>query len=203
MTDIASQILAWLLSVLMVYKYFALFTVGFIAAAVFPLPATTLLVAASAFASQGYFNIYAVIATTFAANILGDIAGLFLSRLYGEKFIRAVRLGKVLDSKKYHDFRKYILSKPLMLVFFTRFMTEANSVVNVIAGLTRMPLRRYFPPEIAGQILYIALCVSGGWYLGETWEDNISLVSRGAMFVIALGVFFNVVQFLLFKYRKK
>ncbi len=62
--------LDFLLSSLLVWKYALLFGVVSFAAFGFPIPATALVVAAGAFAAQGYFDVFPVFASAMAAAIV-------------------------------------------------------------------------------------------------------------------------------------
>ena len=73
------------LTFLLLYKYMALFAIAFAAAFLPPLPASTTLAAAGAFASQGYFDLTSVLIVGFVANILGDTAGYVIAQQHGEK----------------------------------------------------------------------------------------------------------------------
>lgn len=202
MFDIASQFLALFLGFLMVYGYPALFLVCFIAAAIFPLPATTLVVAASALASQGYFTIAGVATTALLGNIAGDVCILFLVRRYGAAVLHRVGLGRVFRARSYHALQTYIYTFPLSIVFFSRFMTEANSVANVLAGLTRLPLRTYFSAEVSGQVAYVVLFVAIGYMLGASWESNTSMLLYVGLSVASFGLVMHSIEYLLF-YRKR
>jgi len=61
------------LSYLLIYKYAILFSVVFVTSFGLPLPATALIVAAGAFAAQGYFDFWNIFVCVFIASTLGDI----------------------------------------------------------------------------------------------------------------------------------
>ena len=80
-----SNFVALLLSFLLLYKYWALFAVIFVAAVLVPLPTNSVLLAAGAFASQGYFSFWLSLAVAVGANIAGDCFDYFLARRYGRR----------------------------------------------------------------------------------------------------------------------
>jgi len=61
-----------ILPYILLYKYFALFLITFLASIAVPIPAGALLVASAAFAIHGYLNIFTIIIVVTIANILGD-----------------------------------------------------------------------------------------------------------------------------------
>ncbi len=77
-------LLAALLSYLLLYKYVAVSVVSFLAGLILPLPSNALLLAAGAFASQGYISATAVFFFALVSNVLGDSLGYALTR-FGER----------------------------------------------------------------------------------------------------------------------
>ena len=78
------DILAALLSWLLLYKYIALFAIVYSAALLLPLPVNATLLAVGAFSSQGYFNFWLSLAIAVTANTLGDLTGYAITRHWGE-----------------------------------------------------------------------------------------------------------------------
>src|SRR3989344_5473477 len=112
------------LSFLLVYKYAALFAITFVAALILPLPASTTIVAANVFAFQGYLNFPAVFGAALLGNIAGDNLGYFISRKYGEKFLRLIGFNKILNSAAFAILKMYIDTNCSSLIYFSRFMTS-------------------------------------------------------------------------------
>lgn len=198
-----TSILGSLLSFLLLYKYAALFVIGYIAALAVPIPSSTTLVAASAFASQGYFSFPLVLLTAFAANVAGDATGYLIARWYGAEFLRKIGLRRVIASKTFAKLEDYILSFPQTVIYFTRFMTEAGPAVNILSGLTKVPYRTYFLFEMLGEASYVLLYGFAGYYLGGEWENNVGFLAKGAMVIVSLGVTLNVAQWALYKSRAR
>src|ERR1035437_9712127 len=92
-----------ILGLLLVYKYVALFLVAFFSSLGVPLPAGPSIVASAAFASQGFFNILAVIITGLLGNVLGDITMYTLFKRYGKKVLYFFHLKKLAESKPLKD----------------------------------------------------------------------------------------------------
>ncbi len=203
MESFLSDILGSLLSFLLLYKYAALFVIGYVAALAVPIPASTALVAASAFASQGYFNIYLVLLTAFAANVSGDATGYLVARWYGREFLNTIGLRRFLHSKTFTKLEEYVQNFPSTVIYFTRFMTEAGPAVNILSGLSKVPYRTYFFFEMLGEASYVLLFGVAGYYLGGEWENNIGFLAKGAMVIVSLGVTINVAQWLVYKSRMK
>jgi len=202
MDALINAVVSWLLSFLLLYGYLALFVVAFFAAAIAPLPASTLLVAASAFSAEGYLNIFAIFFTVLAGNVLGDLMGYTLLRRYGRGFLTTVGLGKLERSRRFAALEDYFRTYPRTLIFFSRFMTEVNALVNFLSGLSAVPFRTFITFELLGQTLYVLAYSAAGRYLGSAWQEHIGALKWGALGIFTIGVIINVAQSRLYRRRK-
>ena len=90
-----NEILARLLSYVLLYKYVAVGLIVYVSAVIVPLPTNAMLLAVGAFASQGYFNYWILAPLAVIANTLGDLTDYGIARYYGEWIARALRLHKI------------------------------------------------------------------------------------------------------------
>lgn len=190
-----------LLAFLLLYKYVALFAIGYVAALALPIPASTTLVAAGGFASQGYFDISAVLMTAFAANISGDATGYLLARKYGEKVFQKVGLGKLLSTNAYRKLENYMQQFPQTVIFVSRFLTEIGPATSILSGLSKISYRTFFTVAALGELAYVLLFGLTGYYLGTEWENNLGFLFKAAMVIVSIGVTLNVIQWWLYKKR--
>lgn len=203
MEALISSFLDSFLTFLLLYKYAALFLIAFTAALALPLPASTTLAAAGAFASQGYLNLYAVLLVALAANVAGDITGYLLARRYGEEILRKIGFRRLLRSSAYHRFRDYLLDFPQSVVYVTRFLTEVGPAVNLLSGLARIPYRTFFTFDVLGEASYVLLYGLVGYFLGSQWESSLGFLARAVLMIVSVGVTINVIQILLYRARHK
>ncbi len=179
-----------LLPYLLLYKYWAIFSITFFAALILPIPPGILLMASSAFASQGYFSLEWVILAGILGNIAGDNVGYFLAWKYGKPVLRKIGFGKILENEKYKNIEKRIRKSPGALIFFSRFEVFSNLAVNLMSGLGRVPYRKYLLYEAIGEIFQVALYCSIGYLVGDNWEEISTLIGRFLLLIIlvAFGV---------------
>ena len=121
-------VLESLLAFILVYKYAALFVITFVAAFFLPLPASTTLVAASAFAFQGYFSFPAVFGIALLGNIAGDNLGFFISKKYGEELLRLIGFKKILTSPNFHMLKEYTKTNTASLIFVWLQLFVINAI---------------------------------------------------------------------------
>lgn len=177
-----------LLPFLLLYKYWAIFTITFFAALILPIPPGTLLMASSAFASQGYLSFPLVVISGTLGNIAGDNLGYWLAWNYGKKVLRKIGFGKILEHKKYANFEKRIRKNPGALIFFSRFEVFSNLAVNLIAGLGKVPYRKYFFYETIGEIFQVTLYCYIGYLVGDNWEQISALIGRFLLLIVLVAL---------------
>ncbi len=179
-----------ILPYILLYKYWALFIVTFLSSLAIPIPAGTLLVASSAFASQGYFNIIIVLVVVIVANIIGDNICFWISRLYGRRiFERFSFTRKVLDSKNFRLIEAKIKQRPGFVIFISRFEAIATLSVNIVCGLSGVSYQRYMVFEAIGAVGDALLYGMVGYIFGDSWEAVNNLIGNFSIivFVVLIG----------------
>ena len=190
-------------SYLLLYKYTALFLIAFAAALILPVPASTMLVAAGAFAYQGYLNIGYILLVALSANIAGDATGYLLARYYGEEVLAKIGFRRFLKSNSYAKFKDYMLEYPQSIIYFSRFLTEIGPAVNLLSGLAKVPYKTYFFFEVLGEACYVLLYGAVGYFLGSQWENNLGFFTKAGFIIFGLGLTINLIQVVLYKKRNR
>jgi len=190
-------LLTSLLSYLLLYKYVAVFAVVFLSGLLLPLPANTMLLAAGAFASQGYLSGTLVFLIALVANVLGDCLGYSLTRLWGTRIISETHLKKY---KAVDRVEKFVRKNTRLTIFVTRFFGSAGVVVNFLSGLSGVKFRRFVTYDILGNAFDIGVFIFAGYFLGVYSENysDIALLVGWIIFIVIL-IFFIFKLFL----RKK
>ena len=204
MTNFLFPFLQYLLSFLLLYKYFGLFIVALVSSIALPIPASAALAAAGGYASEGYLNIYAVLGITLLGSIIGDLTGYILARQYGEKILsNFVFFRHLFHSPSYHKVENYIVDFAPSLIFFSRFLTELSPATNLLAGLSKVSYKTFIVFALLGEIIYTIMYGMTGFFLGSEWENNISFFLKAGVIVLSLGIAVNLLQVLLYKKRQK
>ena len=190
------SLLGYLLSFLLVYKYVALFGISFLAVLVLPLPASSVLVASGALASQGYFHITVVLITAFAAKVAGSTVGYFIARYFGESFFHKPGLRHFVRSRLFRKLKMYILSFPRTIIFFTRFIAEVGPATNILSGIMNVPKRVFIGTVLAGELTYVLMYGLTGYFLGAEWENNLTFIAKAVMLMVSLGITINIIEWI-------
>ncbi len=186
-----------LLPYLLLYKYWAIFSITLFAALVLPIPPGTLLMASAAFASQGYLSFFWVVVVGILGNIAGDNLGYLLAWRYGKNVLRKIGFGKILDSEKYKNIERRLQKSPGALIFFSRFEVFSNLAVNLIAGLGKVPYQKYLLYEAVGEVFQVTLYCSIGYFVGDNWAEINAIIGRFLLLIILIGAILAII------FRKK
>jgi len=187
--DILTQII---LPYIITYKYVALFIVTFLSSLIIPIPSGTLLVASSAFASLGYFNIYIILLVVISANVLGDSSSYWLARLYGRRTLSKIPfINKILKSKNFILIEKNISKHPGLIIIISRFEVLSTLTINFICGLGKAKYKKFIKFEIIGTISSVIFYSVLGYSFGNSWETINKIMGDFSIlffFIIILGV---------------
>ena len=164
---------------ILLYKYWALFVVTFLASFAIPIPAGTLLMASSAFASQGYFKISTLLLVIIFANILGDNASYWIARLYGKKLLSKISfIQKILSSKNFVIIEKNISKQPGLVIIISRFEVISTLTINLICGLGKAKYKKFILFEAIGTFFSVLFYAIIGYSFGNSWQVINNLIGN-------------------------
>lgn len=165
------------------YKYVALFLISLVAAFILPIPAGSILMAVTALVSEGYFNFSLVVIISIIANILGDNMGYWVARLYGERVFSHIGFRRVFESKTFNLIEKRFREHPGFIVIASRFEVISTLSVNFLAGVGKVPYKKYLLYESIGNVAQVLFYASIGYIFGHNWESVNTIM--GKIFIIS------------------
>lgn len=186
-----SGILQHIASLILIYRYPALFIVSFLSSLGVPVPAAASAVAAAAFASQGYLSISLLIFFGAAGNIIGDLTMYWLMRRYGKRVLYWLHLKRLADSHLLSNVEGTVDTYKAPIIIASRFQDQATTLVNIISGLGRMNLKRFAIFVSIGDFLQIAFYIGLGVVFSDNWQaiyDTLSKFSWIIGLVVAIVV---------------
>jgi membrane protein DedA with SNARE-associated domain len=151
-----------------------------------PSPGETALVAAAVLASQGKLEIWLVIVIGIASAIVGDNIGYALGRRFGREVLEApgpwfrrrllvIRAGDQFFQK--HGGKA---------VFLARWVALVRVAAAWLAGINRMPFRRFFLWNALGGITWGITFGLAGYFLGKSATRILSQVGIAGAIVLVL-----------------
>jgi membrane-associated protein len=183
-----SYFLSGLLSFLLLYKYWAIFIIVLTGGILIPWPTNTLLLATGAFASQGYFNLALAFTIAVIANVMGDSIGYFLTYKWGFRFIKERHVNR---NRYASTITEYMQSHVGLTVFTTRFLGSLDPLTNFLAGLIKIPYKKFVLWSALGNGTDIAVCLLGGYFLGSVWQD-FSGITNTMGWILLIVVIINI-----------
>lgn len=153
----------------------------------FVLPGDSLLFTAGILASQGYLNIWWVIAIFFVGVFIGDNTGYFIGKKLGPRifnkeeslFFRKSHLEKSRDFFHKHG------SKTLILA---RFVPIVRTFAPTLAGVGQMPYSKFLFYSLIGSVLWSAGLTLLGYYLGQTVPNVEKYIIPGVALIIIISI---------------
>lgn len=195
------DILAALLSWLLLYKYAALFAIVYSAALLIPLPANATLLAVGAFSSQGYFNFWLSLVIAVGANTLGDLTGYAVARHWDEAVTRTLHLRKF---KFFNQLAEEFRTDAAITVFMTRFASSLSTISNFLAGLVKVPFGTFFFYDIVGNFIEPGAALGLGYLVGDYWNElsgTFETVTGIIAVAVIIFVLFRISQRIAKKYE--
>lgn len=152
-----------------------------------PLPCTLLVIAAGAFARQGYLTWHSAALISIISVVIGDSLSYALG-YYASGYVLK-RFGGTpqwLEAEK--SFQKW---GPLS-IFFSRFLVTAIALpVNLLSGTTQYAYRKFIIYDVLGEIVWIFGYGGLGYLFGSQWEVVNEFLSNFGGLVLGM-IFFAI-----------
>lgn len=191
-------------SYLLIYTYPTIFLVTLLASFLLPLPATAMIVAWWALATQWYLDLKLVLITSFIWCLIWDTIWYIIAYFYWEKILKKIWFKKILNSKKYNIFEKFFIRNSVKSILTTRFiLTWLSPVVNILSWLSRIWHKKFFIYNFIWEIIHILLFVYFWYLLGYNWEKIIKYFQYIIIMLIILVILYISYKIINIKHIKK
>ena len=153
-----------------------------------PLPGETIVIVGGFLAGSSELNYGYVLGSAIAGAVLGDNFGYWAGRIGGWQLL--VNIAKVfrIEEQKLEQARDRYSRNAAQAVFFGRFVTLLRIFAGPLAGITRMPYRKFLLCNFGGAAVWATTIVTLAFFLGKAVELE-QIISWTAQFgVAALGL---------------
>ena len=134
--------------------------------------------------------------------MFGDTIDYFIARRWGEGLLTKIGFRKFLSSQKFLDLKNKFLKHYFSTIFFSRWLVSGlGAPVNVVAGLLSMKYKKFLVPEVPGQLIYVALYVGLGFFLGSEWQYISGIFENISWALLLIAIVFIVI--IVFESNKK
>jgi len=156
-----------------------------------PLPGETMLLFASFLAFQHHeLSLGLIILVGTLACTLGDNLGYWIGHHGGRPLLhRYQRVFRITDEKIARGEKLFERFGPTT-IFFARFVFGMRVIAGPLAGVLRMPWRRFVLFNFLGAAVWVTVISCVGYFFGRHWQRLLQIVGRAnlVVFVVALAV---------------
>ncbi|MGR4852428.1 DedA family protein [Streptomyces sp. LARHCF252] len=163
-----------------------------------PLPSEVILPLTGFAAGQGVLTLASALFWTTLGSVVGAVVLYGIGMLFGRDRMHAIwaklPLVKASDLERTED---WFAKHGTKAVFLGRMVPIFRSLISVPAGVARMPLPVFVMLTTLGSLIWNAVLVMAGYWLGDQWEvveTYVSVVSKVVLVlvVVALAVYVAV-----------
>jgi len=166
-----------------------------------PIPSEVILPFAGYLTINGQLNLWIVLAAATVAGILGSLVDYYIGLKGVQSLIKHKVWGKVLlSATQLEAAEKWFNKHGSAMIFVSRLIPGFRTTFSFPAGAVQMPLKKFIAFTTAGCLLWNAVLVYLGLYLGENWT-LVAGVSR-YLILAAIAVIVIVIAVYLFTRQK-
>jgi len=172
------------------WGYLAIFVLVILGNMGVPLPEETILLLAGYLVWQGDLRLPIVLAIGILSAVVGDNAGYWIGRHYGQGAIERYGHWVLGNSKRLESMRGFVTRYGPMGVFAARFLPGLRFMAGPLAGATGVRPLRFVMANVLGAALYVPVAVGLGYAVGYGLGDYVARLKRvvGAVERIVLAV---------------
>jgi membrane protein DedA with SNARE-associated domain len=183
------------------YGYWALAAILLLENAGVPLPGETVLLLASFLAySQHELQLSWIIAVATLAATLGDNLGFALGHYGGrpvlDRYQSIFRIPPATLTRGENLFARYGAAT----IFFARFVFGMRIIAGPLAGVLRMPWRKFLIFNFLGAALWVSVIASVGYLFGRHWDRLEQILKRFDILAVILLI---VIAFYLWQRNRR
>ena len=180
--------------------YFLLFINSFIEYIFPPFPGDTIMVFSAYLVGTGKLHFLTVYLVSLAGSVSGFLALFLLGKHYGREFFLKKNyrfLSREMILKVEVWFQKFGIG----LIAANRFLSGVRSAIALFAGISNMKIMITAPAALLSSLIWNALLMSGGYYLGKNWHLVLTILKHYNEVIAVLIILF--VSYVLWGRRRK
>ena len=180
--------------------YFLLLINSFIEYLFPPFPGDTIMVFGAYLVGTGKLDFVTVYLLSLAGSVSGFLSLFLVGKHYGREFFLKKNyrfLSREMILKVEVWFQKFGIS----LIAANRFLSGVRSAIALFAGISNMKILITAPAALLSSLIWNALLMSGGYYLGKKWQLVLTILKHYNQVIAVLIILF--VSYLLWARRRR
>ena len=172
-----------------------------------PIPSEVILLFGGFMTTYSELNIILMIIFATLGSLIGAIVLYYIGKILNKERLKKIvsgKIGKVLRLKN-SDIDKadeWFDTKGNKTVFFCRFIPIVRSLISIPAGMSEMPLGKFFLYTTTGSLIWNTVLIVIGSIVGENWQSILNIFDTYSNIVLVLLVIIFVVGVYLFYHTK-
>lgn len=172
-----------------------------------PIPSEVILLFGGFMTTYSELNIVLMIIFATLGSLIGAIVLYYIGKILNKERLKKIvsgKIGKVLRLKN-SDIDKadeWFDTKGNKTVFFCRFIPIVRSLISIPAGMSEMPLGKFFLYTTTGSLIWNTVLIVIGSIVGENWQSILNIFDTYSNIVLVLLVIIFVVGVYLFYHTK-
>ena len=189
-------------STIRTFGYSGIFVLMLLETSSLPVPSEVILPFAGYLSYTGQFNALLVIAVATIAGIFGSLIDYYIGMKGVQALIKNKFWGKViLTGAQLQVAEKWFDKHGGLMVFASRLIPGFRTTFSFPAGAAKMPIKKFLAFTTAGCLLWNAVLVYLGWYLGSNWEE-VAGVARYIIIAAIVAAVLLIIGWVLLMRRK-
>jgi membrane protein DedA with SNARE-associated domain len=188
--------------VLVHYGYWAVAGALLLENAGLPLPGETILLLASILAySERTLHLGWIIVIATLAAAIGDNLGYALGLFYGRSLLDRYRHSLIIGEARVAQGERLFERYGAATILFARFLFALRAIAGPMAGILRMPWKKFAAFNLIGAALWVTIISLAGYSFGSQWNRLMILLKRFNLGAAALFVL--IALFLYWRSRRR
>lgn len=188
-----------LIQSLAAWSYLLIFGLVFFEALGMPLPGYSVALIAAALAGHGQLSIWIVVPVTLVAAVTGGMVGYTVGAKGGRTFIERYGRYAFITPRRFQSAEYYFHKHGDKAVLLGRYLPFLCFLAGVLAGIARLPYRKFLVANLIGAILWCSSHLTLGFVFGRSLQVVLDTFNN----VFQVGAVLAVVLFIGFMVRRK
>ena len=173
-----------------------------------PIPSEVVLMFGGFMTTYTSLNVFGMVIAATCGSLLGAIVLYYIGKILNKDRLKRIvsgKTGKILRLKT-SDIDKadeWFDTKGNKSVFFCRFVPIVRSLISIPAGMSEMPLGKFFLYTSVGSLIWNTVLITIGNRVGDNWTSILTIFDRYSHAVLILLIIAFFVFLFVFYSKKK
>ena len=172
-----------------------------------PIPSEVILLFGGFMTTYTSLNLLLMILVATLGSLAGAIILYYIGKILNKERLKKIVSGKIgkilcLKAKDIDLADRWFDTKGNKTVFFCRFIPIVRSLISIPAGMSEMPLQKFFLYTFFGSAIWNTILIIIGNRVGDNWESILGIFNQYSHIVLILLIILFII-FVIWFYKKK